>query len=56
MYPSGLYTRFEHSLGVYHLAGELVNFLKEKQPELKITATDAMCVQVWKIIRSIVGL
>ena len=46
VYPSAAYSRFEHSVGVYHIAGRVVNLLKDQQPELKITAIDAMCVQV----------
>ena len=46
VYPSADYSRFEHSVGVYHLAGKLVNQLRKQQPELGITAIDALCVQV----------
>lgn len=46
VYPSATHTRFEHCLGVCHLAGQLVKSLKEKQPELKITDDDVKCVQL----------
>jgi len=39
-------TRFDHSLGVYHLAGKLVHCLKDKQPELGLTEVDCLCVEV----------
>ncbi|XP_067949596.1 deoxynucleoside triphosphate triphosphohydrolase SAMHD1-like [Watersipora subatra] len=46
VYPSASYSRFEHSVGTYHLAGKLINTIKDQQPELKISAIDAMCVQL----------
>ncbi|XP_067948690.1 deoxynucleoside triphosphate triphosphohydrolase SAMHD1-like isoform X3 [Watersipora subatra] len=46
IYPSAGYSRFEHSVGTYHLAGKLINSIKDRQPELKISAIDAMCVQL----------
>ena len=36
VYPSATHTRFEHSLGVSHLAKILMNSLKEKHPNLGI--------------------
>ena len=36
VYPSANHTRFEHSLGVSHLARKLMLSLKEKNPDLKI--------------------
>lgn len=38
--------RFEHCLGVCHLAKVFVNILQENQPELNITLQDALCVEV----------
>jgi len=37
VFPSATHTRFEHSLGVSHLAGELMRVLQWKQPNLLIT-------------------
>ncbi|XP_046895375.1 deoxynucleoside triphosphate triphosphohydrolase SAMHD1-like isoform X3 [Hypomesus transpacificus] len=46
VYPGASHTRFEHSIGVSHLAGRLVKELKEHQPELEITCRDFLCVQI----------
>ena len=37
VFPSASHSRFEHSLGVSHLVGIMMNELYLKQPELKIT-------------------
>ena len=36
VYPGATHTRFEHCLGVAHLAGIMMQHLKSKQPELNI--------------------
>ncbi|XP_026111529.1 deoxynucleoside triphosphate triphosphohydrolase SAMHD1-like, partial [Carassius auratus] len=46
VYPGATHTRFEHSLGVAHLAGCLLKTLNENQPELNITKQDFLCVQI----------
>ncbi|XP_052402770.1 deoxynucleoside triphosphate triphosphohydrolase SAMHD1-like [Carassius gibelio] len=46
VYPGASHNRFEHSLGVAHLAGRLVKVLHNNQPELKITKQDFLCVQI----------
>ncbi|KAL3063932.1 hypothetical protein OYC64_000278 [Pagothenia borchgrevinki] len=46
VYPGASHNRFEHSIGVGYLAGELVKALKEKQQELDITDRDILCVQI----------
>lgn len=37
VFPSANHTRFEHSIGVSHLAGKLMKNLQKNQPELKIS-------------------
>ncbi|NXA99682.1 SAMH1 triphosphohydrolase, partial [Cnemophilus loriae] len=46
VFPGASHNRFEHSLGVGHLAGCLVRTLKERQPELDITQRDILCVEI----------
>ncbi|XP_048051613.1 deoxynucleoside triphosphate triphosphohydrolase SAMHD1-like [Megalobrama amblycephala] len=46
VFPGASHNRFEHSLGVAHLAGCLVKSLQEKQPELHINNRDVLCVQI----------
>ncbi|KAL3064928.1 hypothetical protein OYC64_001041 [Pagothenia borchgrevinki] len=46
VYPGASHNRFEHSIGVGYLAGELVKALKEKQQDLNINKRDILCVQI----------
>ncbi|XP_030645129.1 deoxynucleoside triphosphate triphosphohydrolase SAMHD1-like [Chanos chanos] len=46
VYPGASHNRFEHSIGVCHLAGKLIKMLKEHQPDLGIDDKDALCVQI----------
>ncbi|CAL1543335.1 unnamed protein product [Lymnaea stagnalis] len=46
VYPGAVHTRFEHSLGVCHLAGEFARMLRQKQPLLDITYKDILCVEI----------
>uniref|UniRef100_A0A668SM76 HD domain-containing protein n=1 Tax=Oreochromis aureus TaxID=47969 RepID=A0A668SM76_OREAU len=45
VYPGASHNRFEHSIGVAHLAGELAKALKVKQLE-QINDQDVLCVQI----------
>lgn len=46
VYPGASHNRFEHSIGVCHLAGQLASALKTQQPDLGITNHDVLCVQI----------
>ncbi|XP_037098954.1 deoxynucleoside triphosphate triphosphohydrolase SAMHD1 [Syngnathus acus] len=46
VFPGASHNRFEHSIGVGFLAGQLVKALNEKQPELLISRRDILCVQI----------
>ncbi|XP_053391578.1 uncharacterized protein LOC128554332 isoform X2 [Mercenaria mercenaria] len=46
VYPGASHNRFEHSIGVCHLAGKFLRVLKERQPELDITTKDILCVEI----------
>ena len=53
VYPSANHTRFEHSLGVSHLAKKLLLSLKEKNPEKNITDDLIELVQIAGLINDI---
>ncbi|XP_073415473.1 deoxynucleoside triphosphate triphosphohydrolase SAMHD1 isoform X1 [Dendrobates tinctorius] len=46
VFPGASHNRFEHSIGVGHLAGCLVRTLHERQPDLQINQRDILCVQI----------
>ena len=48
VYPTASHSRFEHSIGVMHLAGKLLRSLLERQPVLRnrVSKIDILCVQV----------
>jgi hypothetical protein len=46
VYMNCNHTRFEHSLGVYWLAGRMVRRIHERQPNLGCTKKDVLCVSL----------
>lgn len=46
VYMGATHTRFEHSIGVSYLCGELITNLKKNQPELGITDRDVLLIQI----------
>ncbi|XP_050399002.1 deoxynucleoside triphosphate triphosphohydrolase SAMHD1 [Patella vulgata] len=46
VFPGASHNRFEHSIGVCHLAGEMVSRLQEQQPELDITPVEVLCLKI----------
>lgn len=46
VFRGATHTRFEHSLGVAHLAERLARILQQNQPELNITWQDVLCVKI----------
>ena len=53
VFPSANHTRFEHSLGVSHLAGKLITNLQKTQPELEIADRMIELVQVAALVHDI---
>ena len=46
VFPAAVHDRFQHSLGVAHLAGSWATHFQQMQPELGITDTDVLCVRL----------
>jgi len=46
VYTTATHARFEHSLGVGHLAEKKLKGIKERQPRLRITEKDVLCVKI----------
>ena len=46
VYVNANHTRFEHSLGVAHLAERMARVLQDKQKQLGITERDVLCVKI----------
>eukprot|EP01084_Bolivina_argentea_P015483 28966_1 len=44
VFPGASHNRFEHSIGVMHLAHKLIKHIKSRQPELNITEDEIFCV------------
>jgi deoxynucleoside triphosphate triphosphohydrolase SAMHD1 len=46
VFPGASSRRFEHCIGVSHLARKFTEKLRDEQPELLITSTDILCVEI----------
>lgn len=46
VFPTATHTRFEHSIGVSHLASRMIRSIKSKQPELNIDDDDILKVEI----------
>ncbi|KAI8058362.1 HD phosphohydrolase domain-containing protein [Syncephalis plumigaleata] len=46
VFPGASHSRFEHSIGVSYIAGELVSSFRRNQPDLDINDSDVQCVQI----------
>lgn len=46
VFRGATHTRFEHSIGVSHLAERVMKKLQENQPDLEITSIDILCVKI----------
>ena len=48
VYPGGVHTRFDHSLGTCHITGVFLKYLKERNPHVSSILTDKtrMCIQI----------
>ena len=44
LYPGAMHTRFEHSIGVAHLASVMIKKIARRQPSLGVTEADVLCV------------
>nr|KAG5707509.1 hypothetical protein BaRGS_012013 [Batillaria attramentaria] len=53
VFPGAAHNRFEHCLGVCHLAGKLMKAIQKRQPNLKITEVDILCVQIAGLCRGL---
>jgi hypothetical protein len=46
VFPGAVHDRFQHSIGVSHLAGQWAEHFRAQQPCLQITDEDILCVQL----------
>lgn len=46
VFPGAASKRFEHSIGVSHLAKTFVEKIQLNQPDLDITKADVLCVEI----------
>lgn len=43
VFPTATHTRFEHSIGVAFMAGRMISYWRQQQPELGLTERDELC-------------
>lgn len=53
VFPCSTHSRFEHSLGVYHLAGVLLDNLREKQSELNLSNRTIELVKIAGLVHDL---
>lgn len=53
VFPAASNKRFEHSLGVAHLARSFIKKLRENQPSLGITDVDVLCVELAGLVHDL---
>ena len=53
VFPSATHSRFSHSLGVSHLAGELMETLQKNQPRLQISERDIELARIAALVHDI---
>ena len=53
VFPSAQHSRFEHSIGVQHLVGKMMNHLKQKHPELNISERKITLMQIAGLMHDI---
>jgi len=46
VFPGASHNRFEHSIGVCHLAGQMIERIRESQKDLEITDSDVKCIKI----------
>lgn len=53
LYDCADHNRFQHSLGVAHLARRMATHLKEEQPHFHVTHKDVLCVQLAGLLHDV---
>ena len=53
VFPAAASRRFEHSIGVAHLAQMLIRRIRTHQPELNISMQDELCVEIAGLVHDL---
>jgi HD superfamily phosphohydrolase len=53
IFPGASHNRFEHSIGVSHLSGQLITQLKTNQPELNISDRQVLLIQIAGLVHDL---